>query len=95
MPWTGRKRRALKIKSSDNSIQKRGGRGSAFPRIAQLPDSGSSFWPAPGGWKFAALCVSATHGPLPSVTSSSSVPYAEPRGGQELEIGLPWDFSNS
>lgn len=59
------KTRALKIKTCDNSIQKRGGRGSAFPCIAQLPDLGSSFWQAPGGWKFAALCVSAIPAPSP------------------------------
>lgn len=62
---------------------------------AQLPYSGSSFWQALGGCKFAVLCVSAAHGPLCSVTSSSSILYVEPQGQQELETRLPWDFSNS
>jgi len=94
VPWAeqGRKRRALKIKSCDHSVQKRGGRGRAFPRIAQLPDLGSSFWRAPGGCEFATFCVSAAHGTLPSMTSSSSVPYAEPTGmagaGDRAALGL-------
>lgn len=92
---TWRKQRSLKRKSCDNSIQKCGVRGSMFPCIAQLPDSSSSFWRAPGGWKSAVFCVSAAHGILPSVTSSFSAPYTEPQGRQELETGLPWDFSNS
>lgn len=69
-----------------------------FPCIAQLPDSSSSFRRAPSGWKFAVFCVSAAHGTLlspPLCDLFLLCTENEPRGRQELETGLPWDFSNS
>lgn len=90
----GRKQGSLKIKSCDNSIRKYGVRGSMFPCIAQLPDSSSSFWQAPGGWKVAVFCVSAAHGslpsppwPLPSLHCTLSL-----REGRSWRLGCPGTF---
>lgn len=86
-----RKQRNLKTKSCDNSIQKCGVKGSVFPCIAQLPDSSSSFWRAPGGWKFAAFCVSTAHGTLPSPLWP--LPYTlSLREGRSWKLACPGTF---